>query len=391
MSGTVNATETPPARGTLQRVLRTLLSATVVLSATALFIGLAAGGIALLHARAQAEPKHEIAPPVGVTTQKLQLVDGYDRVAGYTGRLEPARETNVAFERAGLILSIAPDEGDKVSAGDVIAKLDTARLKVNRQRLEARQRELAAQLKLADLTLGRQSKLEKRGWSPEQRLDEARTNRSQLLAGIDQVKAEIAALDIDLEKSELRAPFGGKIASRFVDEGAVVAAGTAVVRLLESDRRQARIGLPPQLAATLNGDQTYTLVAGAKKLAAKLSSQRPDLQTGTRTVTVLFEVADGANGVAFGDLVRLDLKTRVKERGAWVPLVALKEGRRGLWTILTVDRSDGSEVVRPESVEVLYSRGDEVFVRGTFRDGAEILTNGTDRVVAGQRVARVQE
>ena len=64
------------------------------------------------------------------------------------------------------------------------------------------------------------------------------------MAGIDRVKAQIASIDIDIAKSKITAPFDGIVSSRLIDEGAVVAAGTPLLTVLEADRRQARIGLP---------------------------------------------------------------------------------------------------------------------------------------------------
>ena len=276
----------PVAAGKPVAIMPNLINMTGVAMAAGLLIALAGAGITALHMRAEAEPQHQIAPAVSVTTRPIRIVEGYDRLAHYTGRLEPARETDLAFERAGLVTGIAREEGDRIQEGEIVATLDTAKLTIARQRLEASKRELEAQLDLAELTLGRQSELERRGWSPEQRLDEARATRARLMAAIEQVAAEIAAIEIDLTKSELRAPFDGRVAARFVDEGAVLAAGTSVIRLLEDGRRQARIGLPPRLATTLSRDRSYTLVSGATELSGKLSAQRPDPETGTRTVTV---------------------------------------------------------------------------------------------------------
>ena len=78
-------------------------------------------------------------------------------------------------------------------------------------------------------------------------------------------------------------------------------------------------------------------------------------------------------------------------RVPWLPLAALKEGQRGLWSILVVDAAQGTSVVRPEAVELLYATAEQAFVRGTFKDGADVIRNGTDRVVAGQRVALAKE
>ena len=83
----------------------------------------------------------------------------------------------------------------------VVAELDSARLKANRQELVARKSELQARRRLAMATMQRQSQLKNQGWSPKQRFDEARFSVQELDAGIARVDAQITALDIDIEKS----------------------------------------------------------------------------------------------------------------------------------------------------------------------------------------------
>lgn len=355
------------------------------------FIGAAAGGIALLHTRAAAELQPQPAAPTVVATTRIEIVPGYERTTSYVGRLEPARETALAFERAGLVTAIAPEEGDDVRAGDTIARMDTAGLASRRRQLVAQRRAFEAQRALAKATLQRQSKLKTSGWSPDQRLDEAESSFATLTANIEATSAQIAGIDIDIAKSVLKAPFSGTIAHRSVDEGAVVASGAPVVNLLESDQPRARIGLPPAVASSLGQDRSYMLRIGDRRIAARLIATRPDLEKGTRTVTVLFELSAVAARLPFGDLVTIELKSTVDERGAWVPLAALKEGRRGLWTILSTTTVGDAQVVAPEAVELLYATADRAFVRGTFEDGARIISRGTSRIVPGQRIALAKE
>lgn len=368
-----------------------LIEAATVIVTAGIFLGLAGAGITALHLRAAAEPQRAPAPPILVETMRANVVDGHTRVSQYTGRIEAARNTSVAFERGGIVVEIGRDEGDLVEAGEVIARLDTSQLETSRLRLEGRLRELAARKKLAELTLGRQERLSGRGWSPDQTRDEAEASVSEIAAAMDQVRAQIAAIDIDLGKSELKAPFSGTIAARSIDDGAVVAAGAAVMTILETGKLQVRIGLPPEVAKNLSRQVDYSVRAGSQRLDAELMAVRPDLESGTRTVTALFKL-DGPNIRApLGDLATLQLETFVRERGAWVPLAALKEGRRGLWTLMAVDVRSGVAVVKPEAVELLHTHDGQAFVRGTFRDGDRILAGGTNRVVAGQRVALAGE
>lgn len=356
-----------------------------------LFVIGGAAGIFALHSRADADGTARAALPTSVATITARVVAGYTLDASYAGRLEVARQTAVAFERNGLVAKVTVDEGDEVNQGDIVAELGTAQLVARRDQLAAQRRGFVAQRNLASLTLDRQSNLKKKGWSPDQRYDEAKSNLARLTAEVDRVTAQIVSVDIDIAKSKLTAPFDGRIAKRSIDEGAVVMAGAAIVEVLETDRRLARIGLPPDVAATLIPDAKYTVRVNRLSLQARLISRRPDLESGTRTSTVLFEITGDASGIPIGELVTLEHTSTIAERGAWIPLTALKEGRRGLWMVLVADKSDGSLIVRPEAVELLYAKAGQAFVRGTFKDGAKVISQGTGRVVVGQRIVLVKD
>ena len=376
-----NQTAAPP-----KRPLRRLAVITVNMLIALIFIGAMGLGIWTLHSRAGAKPAPKKHPPVAVETQILEPQPSYRATSSYVGRLEPARQTDLAFERGGLVLNVHPEEGSIVKKGDIVAELDTDQLKASRQQLEAQQRELEARRNLAILTRKRKRKLRDKGWSPDQRFDEANANVEELNAAIERIAAQIKSIDIDIQKSKLIAPFSGTISARAIDEGSVIAAGTMIVRLLETSRIEARIGLPPEVAQTLDEIKEYKLRAGTQYFKAKLSARRPDLQFGTRTVTVLFDVV-GEQTLLFGDIVTLELETTVSEQGTWLPLTALKEGHKGLWTVLVVESTTDDFIVRSEAVEILHANGPLVYARGTFKPGARILVNGTNRVTSGQRVA----
>lgn len=366
--------------------VRHVMRRLATLAMGAVFLGLAVAGVAVLHARSAAEPQPGAYPPVSVQTLRLEIQPSYRERVRYVGRLEAARQTALAFERPGLVTKVRKDEGDRVSAGDIVASLDTSQLEASRKQREAQIRELEARLDLARLTLDRQSKLQKHGWSPEQRLDEASAALDELSAGIDRVRAQIDSIDIDIEKSQLKAPFDGVIAARSIDEGAVIAAGTPILTVLEDGHRQLRVGLPPEVAAKLDAGKTYQVQTRAGLVDARLCARRPDLQSTTRTVTALFDLQT-SDATPFGEIVTLLLDSEIDERGAWVPLVALQESDRGLWSLLTVAEEDGKPVVRRETAEVLHVDGAKAYVRGTFAPGSSAIANGTNRIVPGQRVA----
>ena len=357
------------------------------MGATALtFVGLMAVGISSLHRMANATAPVEAAPPVPVRAETVTASLGYKVREHLVGRLEPARQTRVAFERSGLVTEVLVEEGDIVAEGQPIARLDTAKLLAERAQLVARRGELEAQKGLAELTVDRKKRLMDTGHGSVEQYDEARFELARYVASIENVDASLRSLDVDIEKSVLRAPFAGRVGARMVDEGTVASPNLPVIDLLEAERRQVRIGVSVQASSKLTQDRIYTLSAAGRSFSARLVVVRPDLTTSTRTVSVVFDV-DGAVDLPFGEVMELALDRHVSEPGFWVPLSALVEGRKGLWTVYTLGNSDGDSVVRREAVEILHTERTRAFVRGTIEAGAQIVLDGTNRVVPGQRVA----
>ena len=356
-----------------------------------LFLGLAGGGIAALHLRAESQVAAGVRPPIPVSTETVAMESAYRIVDRFVGRLEPARETSLGFERPGLIMEMLVEEGDRVESGQLLAHLDVEPLEAQRAQLVAERDERVADLQLARLTSERQQRLHREGHASAQRYDEARLAVEALGAAIVRIEAAIRGIDIDIEKSFLRAPFSGRIAERLLDEGRVVDAGTPLFRLLESDQPQARIGLSPEVATRLAVGEEVTLESGSWKQSAWLLALRPDLVSGTRTVPALFALG-AVNTLPFGEVVELAVPREVAADGAWVPLSALSEGPKGLWQILTVIESDSGDLqVGREAVDILHVAGSRAYVRGTLADGMRIVVSGSNRVVPGEPVVLAAE
>ncbi len=355
-------------------------------AAALVIVAVAAGGIRVLHARTDAEVNPAPTPPLPVAVLTVERVDGYEILERFAGRLEPARQTSMGFERGGLLVDVLVDEGDRIEAGAVIARLDTAPLRVERRRLLATRAQRAAERELSQLTETRQRELADKGHASVQRLDEARLGTAALDAAIAQIDAQIAAIDIDIEKSEIRAPFAGLVADRYADEGQVLDARAPVAELLEADRAEVRIGLSPEAAAALRPGDSLYLNAGTDRIEASLKALRPDLATGTRTVPGLFALSRPPT-MPFGEVVELIVPRGISTPGTWLPISALSEGPKGLWVTTTVVDGPDGPISGREAVEVLHIDGSNVFVAGTLADGAQVVVAGHNRLVPGQRVA----
>lgn len=363
-----------------------------------------AGGIAAvvtLHARAETEPASPARAPLVVSTTPIALVSHYLERESYVGRIEAARQTAPAAERSGLLMNMMVEEGDVVEAGAVLARLDLRPLELTRARLLADRAGIEADIDLAERTVDRRSRLVGDGWSSGQSYDEALFSVSGLTARRDGLDAQIAQIDLDIEKSTIRAPFAGRVAARLVDEGAVIAAGTPLMQVQETGRPQARIGIPPSRVIGMAPGDTVTLTYQGRRITGRIAALTPDLDVATRTVPVLIDILPDApvsdapltdapvpmGPVTMGQVIRLTRNRRVETPGAWVHLTALQEAERGLWSLMTVAREDGADVIRREAVEVLHIRDTRAFVRGTFADGVRVVAHGGHRISAGQIVA----
>lgn len=374
--------------GLLKRLARGLLSLTTFSVNSALAVAAVMLGVTTIQMRAEEKPQITAAPLIEVAAFRPDYQAGYDVTRRFTGRLEPARQTDLAFELTGTIREIMADEGGTVGAGDVIARLDIRSLEAERRRQLANRTAVESDLELAQLTLDRRRKLQKAGHVSDEVLDQARLALSRLSASLAQIDAAIEAIDINLDKSVLRAPFGGRIGARLLDEGATATPGQPVLTVLESARPTVRIGLAPDVVKSLDSAGTFTIEIDGQPFKARFAGLRPDLQTRTRTIEALFELDAPSALPGFGRLAELSVEEHVASPGYWVPAAALKEGPRGLWTLLTLADApeDGTHLVMREAVEVLHMKADRAFVRGTITGDTQIVAEGVHRVVVGQPV-----
>ncbi|RMB12030.1 efflux RND transporter periplasmic adaptor subunit [Eilatimonas milleporae] len=321
-----------------------------------------------------------------VRTVTVELAPGYYARRSFTGRAIAARTSPMSFELAGTLARVHVDQGDRVKGGDLLAELDTARLHARLAEVRAERDEAAANLALAERTLNRVRETHARGHASAQRLDEAEANATALKARLGRLAATIGALDVDLEKSRIRAPFDGTITARMADEGTVTAAGSAILELIEDGVMEAQIGLPPDIAAAVRSGMPIALYNGRRKPieTATLKAIVPVITGETRTMMATFDLP--GSGITRGELVTAIVRNWHEAGGAWIPLRSLSADVRGLWRVYKVTDGPDGPHVRFENVQILHTDGDRVFVTGTLSGGDRIIADGIDRLAPGQRV-----
>lgn len=330
-------------------------------------------------------PPQSVAPLTPVAVMQVEQTETYAVTRRFTGQVEAAAQIDLGFELGGRVTGVLADEGDLVAAGAVLARLDTSALIPERAALEAELAALAADDELARLTLRRNDALTERGFRSVAAQDDARLTLARVEAGMAALRARIAAVDVQLDKSVLTAPFDARIGARLADPGQTVAAGQPVFVLFDAAPARLRVGLPPDLAATLDVGDVMSVDIGGTTGPATILQVRPDLDPATRSRSVVLTLPPDAAPV-LGDTVELILEQQIPEPGFRAPLSALREGVRGSWSVMTLMTTPEGDRSVPAAVEVIHTDGDHVYLRGTLPTGARIVAEAPDRVAPGQLV-----
>ncbi|MFN3212337.1 MAG: efflux RND transporter periplasmic adaptor subunit [Henriciella sp.] len=323
--------------------------------------------------------------PISVETIPANLEQAFRTEEKFTGIVTPRRTSQLGFSGGGRIASIRADVGDRVETGQVLGLLDTRSLRAQLASAEAMVAEAKAAFDLAETTVDRQIALLERGHVSSQVVDEARAQSNTAYARIAAAKANADTVRVQIDLARIKAPFAGTITARMSDEGAIASPGQPLFELVETDVLEARIGLTAALADTLDIGAVYDLVSNQGTVPATLRSVTGVIEASNRTVTTVFDIND-PNLVAAGAVVRLGMDREISEPGLWLPVSALTEADRGLWSIYKVRRNGDDWQAEPGIVEILHQDGERVFVRGSIRDGDRIIVDGLQRITPGQPV-----
>ncbi len=378
-----------------------------------------------------------------VEAAPLRYQDSFTASRRFTGTVSARRRAELSFEGTGRVASVLVDDGDQVLEGASLAQLDVRQLTARRAEVEARRVRLEAQLRelvagprpevidaaeanveaiLEELNLAarlfeRRTELAAKGSISAEQLDTARAavktiearlagaraalqelnegTRDETIAAqrgsLVELDAGLAAMDVQISNMTLLAPFSGTIEARHLDEGAVVSQQmprTAFV-LSETAVLEARIGLPGALVPGFCQDpRTATLTFNGQPIGVTSARALPVVDSGTRTITVVLSLSEGTALVRPGDIVTLEVSVEQPERGAWLPIAALSESQRGLWSAFVVEHTEGgTQVVQRAELEVLHVESDRAFVRGTVEPGAAVVVSGAHRLTPGQTVS----
>ncbi|MCP1168536.1 efflux RND transporter periplasmic adaptor subunit [Limimaricola litoreus] len=290
------------------------------------------------------------------------------------GQALAERDTQILAETGGQIAEVPVRRGAEVTAGEAIARFETAQGDADLRRAQEERNRAQREFDNAQTLL-------ERGTSTVDRVAQA---RSTLAAA----EAAVTAAEEALADTVVRAPFDGRIEALEVEQGEFVNAGAQVARIVDNTPLRIEIQIPQQQLSDIEVGQAAQVAFITGETATgevRFVGRSADAQTRTFTAEIEVPNADGAIPAGISAQVRIATGEQVAH---FVSPAILSLGTDGTLGIKTVD--DESRVTFRE-IEIIRAQTDGIWVGG-LPEQARIISVGQGFVNHGELVdARADE
>jgi membrane fusion protein (multidrug efflux system) len=322
----------------------------------------------------KAENTEEETPPVPVETSAPVRGDVYAMYTG-TAPIEAYAEANVVAKVDGEVRELLVEEGDDVSKGQVLARLDGERLRLELNESEAKLRKLQRDYE-------RNVDLQAKGLISDGDFEKIKFEMEALEATFN-----LASLELDY--TQIRAPIDGVIAERFVKLGNTISEGEALFRVTSLDPLVAYLHVPEREYRHIDPGQPVGIEIDALKgepITATVSRVSPvvDPQTGTFKITI--EIVDPERRIKPGMFGRIGVIYDMHEDALQIPRSAII-GDQGAASVFVVEEG---RAVR-KTINTGYSNRGMVEVTSGLRDDELVVTVGQASLKQDSRVSIINQ
>lgn len=206
-----------------------------------------------------------------------------------TGSLVAHRQSDLAANASGRVLSTHVERGQTIAAGTVIARLDARVAKFSASAARANSKVAKAQLELAEVECQRADRLHADGVISKAEYDKTTSQCTTTVSSAAAADATAALASVQAGDSVVKAPFTGIVGERFVEVGEYVQPSTRVASLYAIDPIRLSIAVPENDVGRIGDGQEVAFTVAAlpgRSFEAKVKYVSPALREGTRDLLV---------------------------------------------------------------------------------------------------------
>jgi RND family efflux transporter MFP subunit len=313
------------------------------------------------------------------------------------GQVKPQQSVEIRSQVDGLLQEILVQEGQLVSAGQLVARIDDRAINAALSQAKAELDVVQAQLDIAKRDLQRYQNLTQSQAISAQQKDQQQAQVQQLQAELRRVQATINAQQVQLSFTQITSPISGQVGIRNVDAGNYVRPSDAqglfsVVQLdpisVEMALPQARLPQLQRLIQQIRKQQAVEVQAylqdGAELLATgQLTVVDNRVASGSGTIKVKADFANPEHRLWPAQSVVVALNTERLSQALTVPQKAIQQGPSGsfVWKV-----EQGKATVQP--IQLLHTEGSMAVITGVSA-GQQVVVDGQSRLRPGAMVTEV--
>lgn len=310
------------------------------------------------------------AGPMTVATTTVQTT-GSSRTLGLDGTIQPLRQATVAAQTVGNVMTLAVKAGDRVKAGQLLARLDARAANAGVAQSDAGVAQADANLRNARSQLERTRDLRGQGYISQAALDNAENQFKTAEAAVAQARAGRSQATLAQDFALVNAPFDGVVLATLLDTGDLAAPGRPVATVYAPGALRAVVQVPASQAA---------VARAARRVEVQLPDQRwtvPVKQTELPTTDPVSQTVEWRLDLSGADSAALlpgqTVQVRFAEAGASAATPAANAP-----STLTVPEAS---VLRRGELTAVYVAQAQQFVLRAVRAGA--TQGGRTEVLAG--------
>jgi membrane fusion protein (multidrug efflux system) len=304
--------------------------------------------------------------PVEVVSASKQTVN-----ASYAGtaNLDAPNESVVTAKSSGVMVSQLAEEGDFVRQGQVLARIDPARAKLEVQRNQATVNKLSNNYRRAQELL-------------TQKLISTEAH-DQIKFDLESARASLDLAQLELAYTNVTAPISGVVAQRMIKQGNLVSLNAPVYRIVNNQQLEAVMNVPEREMSVIQSGLPVQMLVDAipgQVFEGRIDRVSPVMDSGSGTFRVT-SVFDGKQVLRPGMFGRIEIVYDRRENVLTVPRIALLDDESD--PSLYVVRDGKSTRV---SIKTGYSNGEIVEVVSGLKAGDKVITAGKVAVRDGAKV-----
>jgi len=316
------------------------------------------------------EDNKEEAPPVPVET--TQPVRG-DVFAAYSGTapIEAFAEADVVAKVDGEVQTLSVEEGDVVARGQVLARLDGDRLRLELSESEARLRKMQRDFQ-------RNRDLREKGLLSEGDFE-------KLQYDLEAFEASYNLAKLELDYTQIRAPIDGVVSERYIRRGNTIRAGDKTFRVTSFDPLVAYLHVPEREYRQITGGQPVSIQIDAladQNVAASVTRVSPVVDPATGTFKITVEIDNADRMIKPGMFGRMTIVHDHRAGVLKIPRSAIVE-EMGESSVFVVN----GETAERRTVVVGYGADGMVEIRSGLDDTDSVITVGQVGLKPGARIS----